>query len=482
MADPVKGTLEIQSDPGAATRILLDPGKADITAGGNGTAGDLILKGADNSELVRLGQITESIVAPNSTAPTIIASYTGLRIRTPAGVNLVQIGRKGVSSSPLQPVDEIEAIVGGNGFSGTLRLVDKNGKTRFLLGEDQGHDGRLVVSSDTGKKILEFDPATATLYVGADGNSGDVIVRDSSGKERIKLAGGQGDISVRNAAGKELLLFDTTVAGLYVGGEGNEGDVVVRDAALKERIKLDGGEGDIWVKDAAGNQLLLFNSGNAALYVGGVGNEGDVVVRNAAGATSIHLDGAQGDIILSNGDCAEEFDTAHPASPGSVMVIGDDERLRVSTAAYDRRVAGVVSGAGSYRPGIVLDRRPDDPAPSRHCPGRKGLLPGRCELRADQGWRSACELLHARTRHGSDRSGTVARRGDRQGSQAVVRRPRIDPDPCDAAVASAGRRRPTGSARFAPASRRAAPGAVQLMSPPCPDRHREQDAAQWRRS
>jgi hypothetical protein len=188
-----------------------------------------------------------------------------------------------------------------------------------------------------------------------------VIVRDSAGKERIKLSAAGGDISVRTTDGKELLLFDSAVAGLYVGGEGNEGDVIVRDAAKKERIKLDGGEGDIWVKNAAGKNLLLFDSTVAGLYVGGEGNEGDVIVQNGEGVQTIKLDGGQGDIILSNADCAEEFDMADLASPGNVMVIGDDERLAVSTIPYDRRVAGVVSGAGSHRPGIVLDRRPDGP-------------------------------------------------------------------------------------------------------------------------
>ena len=80
---------------------------------------------------------------------------------------------------------------------------------------------------------------------------------------------------------------------------------------------------------------------------------------------TIKLDGGQGDIIFSNADCAEEFDTTALASPANVMVIGDDERFderfAVSTIPYDRRVAGVVSGAGSHRPGIVLDRRADDP-------------------------------------------------------------------------------------------------------------------------
>jgi len=39
------------------------------------------------------------------------------------------------------------------------------------------------------------------------------------------------------------------------------------------------------------------------------------------------------------------------------MVIGENSRLRISQAAYDRRVAGVVAGAGTYRPGIVLGRK-----------------------------------------------------------------------------------------------------------------------------
>ena len=40
------------------------------------------------------------------------------------------------------------------------------------------------------------------------------------------------------------------------------------------------------------------------------------------------------------------------------MVINDDGRLCQSQKAYDRRVAGILSGAGSLRPGIVLGRKP----------------------------------------------------------------------------------------------------------------------------
>ena len=67
----------------------------------------------------------------------------------------------------------------------------------------------------------------------------------------------------------------------------------------------------------------------------------------------------KGDIRLANADCAEEFDMAHAAGvePGTVVVLDDAGQLAASTRAYDRRVAGVVSGAGEYQPGIVLDRR-----------------------------------------------------------------------------------------------------------------------------
>src|SRR6266436_1530056 len=64
--------------------------------------------------------------------------------------------------------------------------------------------------------------------------------------------------------------------------------------------------------------------------------------------------GSGGDIILS--DFAEDFDIADAAvEPGTVMTIDQDGALRASNHAYDKSVAGVVSGAGDYRPAIILD-------------------------------------------------------------------------------------------------------------------------------
>lgn len=67
-----------------------------------------------------------------------------------------------------------------------------------------------------------------------------------------------------------------------------------------------------------------------------------------------------GDVRLTGADCAEQFVVAGAATlePGTVIVL-TAEGLQQSTEAYDKRVAGVVSGAGNCRPGIVLGQQND---------------------------------------------------------------------------------------------------------------------------
>jgi hypothetical protein len=65
-----------------------------------------------------------------------------------------------------------------------------------------------------------------------------------------------------------------------------------------------------------------------------------------------------GDITLSNADCAEEFDVLEEnVDAGTVMVLTGTGSLQPSYQEYDKKVAGVVSGASGYKPAIVLDRK-----------------------------------------------------------------------------------------------------------------------------
>ncbi len=93
-----------------------------------------------------------------------------------------------------------------------------------------------------------------------------------------------------------------------------------------------------------------------------INTTGKVGIGTTAPSHTLHVQGSvrvADDVILDGADCAEEFDIdpASSVAPGSVMVVGPARRLEPCSRPYDTRVAGVVSGAGDRRPGIVLGRR-----------------------------------------------------------------------------------------------------------------------------
>jgi hypothetical protein len=95
-------------------------------------------------------------------------------------------------------------------------------------------------------------------------------------------------------------------------------------------------------------------TGRAGYFEGNVEITGNI---NVTGAGNITLD--TGDVVLTGADCAEDFDLSGDESveSGTVVVIDKEGSLRPSQHPYDKKVAGVASGAGDFRPGIVLDRR-----------------------------------------------------------------------------------------------------------------------------
>jgi hypothetical protein len=115
----------------------------------------------------------------------------------------------------------------------------------------------------------------------------------------------------------------------------------VRGTSVKSR----GVEG--WSKDSAG--LFGISERDVGVHAKGAKLaglfEGDVEVT--------------GDIRLANADCAEDFDVMDDAQtePGTVLVLGSEGKLLPCCKPYDKCVAGVVSGAGDYKPGIVLDKQ-----------------------------------------------------------------------------------------------------------------------------
>jgi hypothetical protein len=188
-------------------------------------------------------------------------------------------------------------------------------------------------------------------------------------------------VSFRNVdfiGGSELVameghgLYHSLVIGYLQSNEIFTKDIFVcNQSRHSQTIHLDGGngniiaggsgaDGDLFLKNSSAQDTIHLNGENGNIIAGGSGADGDLFLKNSSAQDTIHLDGDKGDIILLNADCAEDFDitVTEEVEPGTVMVINEEGGLRPSTEPYDKKVAGVISGAGNFKPGMILDRQP----------------------------------------------------------------------------------------------------------------------------
>ncbi|HJQ33111.1 MAG TPA: hypothetical protein VJ866_13065 [Pyrinomonadaceae bacterium] len=354
--------INLNGDPGIITfvkpagmpTITLDGGKADISAGGGGEDGDLTLKGGIDDLRIRLdagggAQTTERIYLDGAAAEITVGGNVNagtLKLKAATGEERVRLQGSYGSGQ-----------FGGNGADGIINILPKGGSS--------ASDAAIVLSADnseisfrSGGNVRTFiNGKNGDLVLGGHGVNGNIVMHPSSVNAvaswtgaTILLDAGDSSVSVRSDTGKDRIRLDGKVGDIFAGGNGVNGELKLYrsnavDSSAKPAIHLDAGGGNIWL--------------------GGNGVDGDLVIfpstatnNSSTAEATIHLNGDAGDIILKNADCAEEFDVTSAAlDAGTVMVLDGEGALRESTEAYDKKVAGVLSGAGEYRPGIVLDRQ-----------------------------------------------------------------------------------------------------------------------------
>jgi hypothetical protein len=152
-----------------------------------------------------------------------------------------------------------------------------------------------------------------------------------------------------------------------VKGEGNVGVIGIGNVWIgvygETNAPASAGSAGVWgdgKETGDGVKGVAKGAGKAAVCGFHLTNQGPGIFGQGAPAGRFEGDvEVTGDIRLLNADCAEDFDITgvETAEPGTVMVLGEEGALKPSEHAYDKRVAGVVSGAGGYRPGIVLDKQ-----------------------------------------------------------------------------------------------------------------------------
>jgi hypothetical protein len=351
VAEQIKGRVQVQTEDDGLTTIVLNGNTGTVVSGGNGQDGAVTVQDDAGNDRVKI-------------------KPAAITVQDASGQIIIQLNAK---SGDIQ--------FGAAGARGQVTVHDGQGAATILIGGGeatievgaQGKDGDIRLQSSEGVETIHLRGGSARLQLGAPGQAGSVHVTNDQGQETIRLNGQFGNLLMGGSgATADLFLFrddgdisDTSTAtvhadgqkaNLYLGGQGTDGDLWLFP--------------EIGDRTDTGSATIHADGQNANLYLGGQGTDGDIWLFPETGdptdtdTASIHLGGSAGDIILQNADVAEDFDVQDPEAlePGTVVVIGDDSRLRASTQSYDRRVAGVVAGNGSPRPGIILGRHASSPS------------------------------------------------------------------------------------------------------------------------
>lgn len=197
-------------------------------------------------------------------------------------------------------------------------------------------DGKATGDGVKGVAAMAGKAAVCGFHTGADGDGGPGLFGDSVKGSGVR---GQGVVGVAGIGRQWIGVYGETGADPAVGAAGVWGD------------GKGTGDGVKGVANAPGKAAVCgFHLGNSGPGVFGQGApagyfNGDVVIT--------------GDVKLAGADLAEQFQVAHAASvpPGSVVIATGPDMARLSDRPYDRRVVGIVSGAGSNRPGLILDHQ-----------------------------------------------------------------------------------------------------------------------------
>lgn len=173
-------------------------------------------------------------------------------------------------------------------------LTTSLGKLVLRKGARSDSSGVFDISEET---TIELDGNAATVMIGADGNAGDLSVKDGSGKDILHAfethgAGTRVDIGDSSSSSGALFVKD---------GSGRD-TFSVYGSSANVTIGANGKEGDLRVIDGAGRLVLDFNGDTAALFLGTSGNAGDLVVRDSGGSESAKIEGNTGKFLIKRID------------------------------------------------------------------------------------------------------------------------------------------------------------------------------------
>lgn len=241
-------------------------------------------------------------------------------------------------------VPETDQVTSGVGYS-------------FVIDDTQlGTDPEFMVQWGTGNVgIGTVDPAT-DLQVSSSSTSitGLSLTNTSTGGNEFLFQSVGSGVSGR-VGNFELWRVGASVSSLAVQTDGDVG--IGTNAPTADLHVVGGTDGTLKVGSASATAVQM---GYSLAALGAY-----VAVKDGAGSDVISLTGVDGRIRgkvveITGADLAEKFPVKETVDPGMVVEIDPDHpgQLRLASGAYNRRVAGVVSGAGGLPAGAILGNLP----------------------------------------------------------------------------------------------------------------------------
>ncbi len=316
-------------DQGANETAHLSGQNGSLTLGGIGQGGSLVLLDNNRATSVRMDAVGASLTLGAA------GHSSSFVMKDRSGKYSVELSGNGAQFS-----------LGGNTNNGTVYLVDRNNETTVSLKADTGSlelggkavAGDLTILNAKQIPVVHANASNATLTLGRFGGPGGTLnITNPDGGYTLFASAGSIKGTFRSAIGG----FTVNTRSACALGLGNG-----RDPSIFQ-LKNDKGQTHFQSFGRRSSSQEIGRSNNHASdgsYAG---------ITNIWGMLCVygHFASPKG-----SNDIAEEFPSAENIDvlPGSVMKIGEEGKLILSNEAYDRRVAGVVSGAGDLEPAIVL--------------------------------------------------------------------------------------------------------------------------------
>ena len=271
------------------------------------------------------------------------------------------------------PADSIE-FVAGDQTHPRIGIALSSGTMSFYDGTGSTVNNAAVINTSTDGGLIDLYNSAGIRTVRLDGSSsagfpgGDLGLLNRTGQESITLAADGGGYDGDSAG---IMVRKGTTSAAQMATFANGGLLRAFNASGSARSTI---YGNI---SGTGSGGAVFSQDNGSVGIDMRGSEvagqgAQINLYRADGTNTISIDGdfnGDGRIITQElqitggSDLSEQFDIraadGSAAQPGMLVCIDPAHpgALVVSSSAYDKTVAGVVSGAGGVKPGLWMGQK-----------------------------------------------------------------------------------------------------------------------------